>query len=626
MRKAPTPEKNEGSLLPTWDGWHTPGRRITRTFRTGLGLLGLLLTGGLGCSSVSLCDQDGDGLCPPTEDCDDSVPGAWCETPEAVSATPAPSATPTVADPSPTSASTPTPTQTPEPCAWYPDSDGDGFGDADATPSCEAREGWVQDHSDCDDANAEWHPGATEFCDAADNDCDGEADETQTIPPKGQPKDLNMLNTAVTQPVLLASLGILLSTPLLQVEGCDECSTWYQDTDGDGYGNPGEPIEVCSGPIPENVSEYPLDCNDLDATIFPGAYDILGDGVDGNCNGTVDIITTLAGTGQSGSSGDGGASTAATVAYPQGVATDALGNVYIADTGNHKIRKIATDGVISTFAGTGVAGYAGDGGLATSATLNQPTTVWVDHAGVAFVADTFNYRIRAIGTTGTISTVAGNGTGGFSGDGGSATSASINMVYGVTGDVAGNLYLTEYNGHRVRKVSLSPSGSRTITTIAGTGTSGYSGDGGAALSAQLMGPEGITLDSEGRVVIADTGNNRVRRIALDGTIRTIAGTGVGGFSGDGGPATAAQLIYPYGLVFDALGNLFIADRYNGRVRKVDEAGIISTVVGNGSFTGSGDGGSATQAGLGMLTGLGLGPDGVLYIPIFSESKVRKVTP
>lgn len=297
-------------------------------------------------------------------------------------------------------------------------------------------------------------------------------------------------------------------------------------------------------------------------------------------------ITSIAGNSVLGFSGDGGPAKSAELALPSGIALDASGNLYIADYGNNRVRKVTPAGVISTVAGNGVNGFSGDGGPATSAQLWGPAGVAVDNAGNLYIADITNYRVRMV-SNGVITTVAGNGSGGFfSGDGGPATSAAIfsaiilkvDAVDNLAVDAAGNIFIPDFGNNRVRKVS--PVG--VITTVAGTGVGDFGGDGAAATSALLHGPVGVAVDAAGDLFIADSINNRIRKVTPSGVISTVAGNGTFGFAGDGGAATAAQLAYPDSVTLDAAGNLYIADSGNNRVRKVTPAGVITTVAGNGA--------------------------------------------
>jgi sugar lactone lactonase YvrE len=288
-------------------------------------------------------------------------------------------------------------------------------------------------------------------------------------------------------------------------------------------------------------------------------------------------IITLAGTGVSGYSGDGGPAGSAELNSPYGVSVDASANVYIADTGNSVIRRVDSTGKITTIAGNGIKAYGGDGGPATSAALFSPYRAVADRAGNVYIADFYNNRIRKVDTSGTITTVVGTGTQGYNGDGIPATTAQLNNPAAVALDGGGNLYIADTWNHRIRKIDTSG----TINTIAGTGFPGVLGDGGAATLAQVNQPEGVGVDSSGNVYIADYGNSKIRKIDTSGIINTIAGTGSIGYSGDGGPATAASLNLPTGVAVDRAGNVYIADNQNSRVRKVDSSGTITTIVSTG---------------------------------------------
>ena len=281
------------------------------------------------------------------------------------------------------------------------------------------------------------------------------------------------------------------------------------------------------------------------------------------------IIETFAG-------GGGGDAEAELTAGPRGVAVDGSGNVYIVESS--RIRKVDSSGVISTFAGTGTSGFGGDGGAATSSLLSYPRGVAVDGSGNVYIADWGNHRVRKVDSSGTVTTFAGTGARGFGGDGGAATSSMFRLPDGVAVDGSGNVYIADgYNG-RVRKVDSSG----TITTFAGSGTfphnSGFSGDGGSATSSLLRYPQGVAVDGSGNVYIADTLNHRIRKVDSSGTITTFAGTGTQGFGGDGGSATSSLLSYPRGVAVDGSGNVYIADRGNNRIRKVDSSGTISTIL------------------------------------------------
>ena len=291
-------------------------------------------------------------------------------------------------------------------------------------------------------------------------------------------------------------------------------------------------------------------------------------------------ISTVAGTGESGFSGDGGPATSAQIYRPAGLAFDAQGNMYIADLQNDRIRKVTPAGTITTFAGGGsIPGPGiGDGGPATSAELFVPESVAVDAAGNVYIADRNNQRIRMVNTAGTITTFAGGGAPvpPDIGDGGPATSARLAAPAGVTVDTQGNVYIGDRDHMRVRKVDTSG----TITTYAGDGTQGSGGDGGPATSAQLRFPHKLAIDAQGNLYIADRNNHRVRKVDSGGTITTIAGTGVicspNFVCGDGGPATSATLQQPVDVALDAQGSLYIV--MADRVRKADSAGIITTIA------------------------------------------------
>ena len=291
-------------------------------------------------------------------------------------------------------------------------------------------------------------------------------------------------------------------------------------------------------------------------------------------------ITTVAGIGVQGFSGDRGPATEAGLDKPMDVAVDDAGNLFIADAYNDRIRKVdAQTGVITTVAGGGGQGFSGDGMFARDAELNHPKGIAVDRAGNLFIADNFNSRIRRVDAqTGIIDTVAGNDGIGFSGDGGRAASASLALPIGVDVDGQGNLLIADTDSSRIRRVD---SQTWVITTVAGTGKFGFGGDGGPATSASLNEPRRVAVDDAGNLFIADTFNHRIRRVdAQTGVITTVAGNGRAGFSGDGGPATSASLNNPRGVAVDSTGNLFIADMVNQRIRKVDaQTGVITTVPG-----------------------------------------------
>jgi NHL repeat len=288
--------------------------------------------------------------------------------------------------------------------------------------------------------------------------------------------------------------------------------------------------------------------------------------------------------------------------------------VFVADSGNCRIREV-TGGTITTVAGTGMCTYSGDGGPATGAALQGPLGLVLDASGNLYIADTGNCRIREV-SGGTITTVAGIGTCGFSGDGGPATSAALNQPWGVALDASGNIYIADYLNCRVRMVH-----NHTITTVAGSGTCGSSGDGGPATSATLSHTSGVASDGAGDLYISDTYNCRIRSV-VGGTITTFAGTGFCSFSGDGGPATSAALYLPGGVGLDGSGNVYIADNHC-LIRKVS-AGIIVTVAGIRACGFSGDGGPATSAAFNNTSSVAIDGNSNLYIADSQNNRIREV--
>jgi uncharacterized protein (TIGR03437 family) len=327
-------------------------------------------------------------------------------------------------------------------------------------------------------------------------------------------------------------------------------------------------------------------------------------------------VSTLAGNGTAGFAGDNGPATSAQLHGPYGVAVDSKGNVYISDSGNNVVRKVS-NGVITTVAGNTTASYGGDGGLATGAQLNAPYGLAVDSAGNLYIADSTNNVIRMV-SNGIITTVAGNGTSGYTGDGGAATSAELALPDSVAVDSAGNLYIADFGNNVIRKVS-----GGVITTVAGNGGQGYGGDNGPPTSAELYQPMGVAVDSAGNLYIADTVNCRIRKVS-NGIITTVAGDGTAGFSGDGGAATSAEVNEPYGLAVDSAGNLFIADTFDNRIRKVSN-GVITTIAGTATGGYSGDGGAAAIAELFNPTGVAVDSADDIYIADFVNNRVRAMT-
>lgn len=339
-------------------------------------------------------------------------------------------------------------------------------------------------------------------------------------------------------------------------------------------------------------------------------------------------ISTLGGSGDSGFSGDGGLGRAAELALPNGVAADTQGNIYIADKYNHRIRKITPDGTISTFAGSGAAGYSGDGGQATAAKLNMPLDVAVDSQNRVYVVDHGNHAIRRIDSNGVIRTIAGQGKEGSVNDGKAASTAYLRRPSGLGIDAQDTVYIADSGNHRIRKIT--PDG--IIHRIVGASRNGgFSGDGGAALAANLKNPLDVAVDSQGTIYIADTDNHRIRKIDSAGIISSLAGGASFGYTADGSAAKYALLYKPSSVALDAQNRLFIADSYNHRIRMIDTQGLIHTVagsglseIGNGGFFG--DGVLAGRARLFNPQGLGVDAQGQVFIADSNNQRVRKLTP
>jgi sugar lactone lactonase YvrE len=353
-------------------------------------------------------------------------------------------------------------------------------------------------------------------------------------------------------------------------------------------------------------------------------------------------INTVVGTGRYGLGGLGGPANKTELQLPTDLAFDDAGNLYIAERHNYRILKVDTSGIVTVAAGTADAqrGFSGDGGPATEAKLNSADAIAAGPDGTLYIADAGNHRIRMVDEDGTITTVAGNGAAGFSGDGGPATEASLDYPMGPTVDRDGTLYFLDSNNLRIRKVDEGG----TITTVAGTGTDGFTPDGTPAAKAQLVpvgdhSPAGLALGRGGVLLFPQVGGHRVRMIDARGLVRTVAGNGVeeSGFSGDGGPATKAGLFGPLDVAIDAAGNIYIgthdhtagggqdlAPGGSNRVRMVTPKGIITTVAGSDKGGYSGDGGPATKAQLNIPAGVAIGPDGNLYIADAENNRIRMV--
>jgi sugar lactone lactonase YvrE len=313
---------------------------------------------------------------------------------------------------------------------------------------------------------------------------------------------------------------------------------------------------------------------------------------------------------------------------PSATAFDAAGNLYFVETGNHVVRKITPAGIITTVAGNGVQGFAGDSGLATSAELDSPAGLALDAAGDLFIADSHNHRVREVAAaTGVIATIAGTGVAGFSGDGGMATAARLDLPTALALDTAGDVYVADTENHRVRRIAAATG---VITTVAGNGIEAFAGDNGPATAASIDSPNGLALDAAGNLYIADTHNGRVRMVsAANGLISTVAGAGVVGgnvqaFGGDNGPATAAGLALPRGLAMDSAGNLYFADSANHRIRRISPTGVITTVAGQGTETFAGDNVPAASASLDSPRSVAVSPVGLLTLADSGNQRVRQL--
>jgi trimeric autotransporter adhesin len=369
--------------------------------------------------------------------------------------------------------------------------------------------------------------------------------------------------------------------------------------------------------------------------VAPKALDALrsaGDQRPATPKGDAGLITTVAGTGEQGDTGDGGAATEAPLNFPVDLDFDGEGNLYILELGygeSGRVRRVdRSSGTITTVLGQGA---PGDAGRANLGVTFGATGLAVDPQANAYVTGgdgtSTAHRVIRVDPAGNITTFAGTGEQGHAGDGGQATEATLGYPYDVAIDPLGNLYISD--GNRIRKIDTSG----IITTIAGTGRPGFTGDGGPAVAAQLDAPRGIAVDTVGNVYFIDIGNARIRRIDSEGVITTVAGSGAGTladrgtdrcFSGDGGAATQAHLCLPEHIWVDPAGNVYIADTYNARVRMVDTDGIITTVAGNGEQGPPEDGVRATETRLAHISGVAIGPDGALYIADSAHDRVRRV--
>jgi sugar lactone lactonase YvrE len=334
-------------------------------------------------------------------------------------------------------------------------------------------------------------------------------------------------------------------------------------------------------------------------------------------------ITTICGNGMMTNTGDGGPASIAALAGPWAVSVDKSNNIYITCIAEgSRIRKIDASGMITTICGNDSTGFFGDGGPATAGQLDSARQVAFDRSGNIYICDMGNNRIRKINTAGILSTFAGNGAAAYGGDGGPATAAQINQPNGIYFDATGNAYISENRSARIRMINTSG----IISTFAGNGTPGYNGDGGPATAAMINLPNRILVIGSD-VYFSEEGNNCIRKVDASGIISTFAGdgSGVAGYSGDGGPATDAELSDPDAIAADAYGNFYIADTYNEIIRVINPAGIINTYTGNGNSGYNGDCIADTAAELSSPYGMAVDTSGIVYIADEGNNRIRKIT-
>lgn len=381
-----------------------------------------------------------------------------------------------------------------------------------------------------------------------------------------------------------------------------------------GSASPGSPVSAA--PVPTTAPSPAVPAPTVSGTPAPSAAPTV----------LAATISRIAGIGASGYAGDGGVALTAKFNGPWGLAFDAAGTLWVADSGNSRLRKITKSGDISSGLGTATSGFNGDNITEQATSLSQPYGVAFSASGHTYVADTYANRIRRLdGVTRLVTTVAGIGTGGLRGDGGLATQATLSNPACVVVNSQETLYIADRGNNAIRMVTAGGM----ISTVVGTGTGGYNGDSKLGSTVSLRFPEGLALDKTGNLYIADGGNSRIRKLTPDGIVRTIVGNGTAGFSGDGGPALAASINRPIGMAVAADGTLFFADADNHRIRMVRPDGTIQTVAGSTAIASANDDGPALQAGFGRPTGLALDADGNLFVtdtgPSPYDQTVRKIT-
>ncbi|MDX2041393.1 MAG: hypothetical protein SF097_09090 [Acidobacteriota bacterium] len=478
-------------------------------------------------------------------------------------------------------------------------------------------------------ANLPLQPGLNVITVIATDDAGNAGSSTVTITARADNGDQSAPTVQINAPTSAATFTATNTPLMLGGTAADNTGVatvqWSNDRGGSGTAS-----LTTTGTTAWTIPQIALQpgVNNLTVT----AWDANGNSSSANLAVTFNpsqVLVTIAGTGVGGGKGDNGPAVAAETWIPSGVAVDVAGNVFVADTQNHRIRKIAPNGVITTVAGSGAVGFAGDGGPATTAALNEPNDVVVDAVGNLYFSDTLNNRVRRVNSAGVITTVAGSGLNPFTnelppmdGDGGPATAARLNQPFGLALDAAGNLFIADAAAARIRRVAAN---SGIITTVAGNGLVGSAGNGGPAIEARLLFPTGVAVDRTGNIYIADINAHQVRRVAADtGIITTIAGTGAAGFNGDNIPANTAQLRQPAQLALDAAGDLYIVEFAGQRIRKLTQStGLITTVAGTGTAGLSGDGSDPTGAQLNLPFDVALDAAGNLFIADANNNRVRR---